>query len=103
MGGHKGLPEAVPLGKGSSNGHQKQSNRSRCRDCAGFCRRRPGVCVQVNIGDEPQKGGCPIAQTGDLILHDTLISKNALHRVVGPLVAVYSDVATLVVANTRSL
>ena len=29
--------------------------------------RSPNVYVQVNIGDEPQKGGCPIAQTGDLI------------------------------------
>ena len=29
--------------------------------------RAPSVYVQVNIGDEPQKGGCPIAQTGDLI------------------------------------
>ena len=37
----------------------------------------------------------------NLVLHDTLISKNALHRIVGPLVGVYSDVATMVVANTR--
>ena len=29
--------------------------------------RDPAVYVQVNIGDEPQKGGCPIAETGDLI------------------------------------
>jgi carbamoyltransferase len=36
-----------------------------------------------------------------LILHDTLVSKNALHRIVGPLVGVYTDVATLVVASTR--
>ena len=28
--------------------------------------RKLGVYVQVNIGDEPQKGGCPIAETGDL-------------------------------------
>jgi pyridoxal phosphate enzyme (YggS family) len=27
----------------------------------------PGVYVQVNIGDEPQKGGCAISGTGDLI------------------------------------
>lgn len=37
----------------------------------------------------------------NLVLHDTLISKNRLHRIVGPLVGVYSDVATMVVANTR--
>lgn len=29
--------------------------------------RFPSVFVQVNIGDEPQKGGCPIADVGDLI------------------------------------
>jgi pyridoxal phosphate enzyme (YggS family) len=29
--------------------------------------RAPSVYVQVNIGDELQKGGCPIAQTGELI------------------------------------
>ncbi len=27
----------------------------------------PSVYVQVNIGDEPQKGGCPIPEVGDLI------------------------------------
>ena len=36
----------------------------------------------------------------NLILHDTLISKNALHKIVGPLVGVYADVATLVVTGT---
>lgn len=29
--------------------------------------RYPEVYVQVNIGDEPQKGGCPIAEVGDLV------------------------------------
>ena len=29
--------------------------------------RAPGVYVQVNIGDEPQKGGCPIAATEELV------------------------------------
>jgi PLP dependent protein len=29
--------------------------------------RFPSVYVQVNIGDEPQKGGCPIADVGDLV------------------------------------
>ena len=30
-------------------------------------RRFPAVYVQVNIGDEPQKGGCPISEVGDLV------------------------------------
>ena len=29
--------------------------------------RTPSVYVQVNIGDEPQKGGCAISETGDLV------------------------------------
>ena len=29
--------------------------------------RRPSVYVQVNIGDEEQKGGCPIGEVGSLI------------------------------------
>jgi pyridoxal phosphate enzyme (YggS family) len=29
--------------------------------------RFPGVYVQVNIGDEEQKGGCPIGEVGDLV------------------------------------
>jgi carbamoyltransferase len=37
----------------------------------------------------------------NLILHDTLISKNALHKIVGPLVGVYTDVATMVMTSTR--
>ena len=36
-----------------------------------------------------------------LVLHDTLVSKNALHRFVGPLVETYSDVATMVLSGTR--
>lgn len=36
-----------------------------------------------------------------LILHDTLVSKNAWHRIVGPLVEVYTDVANLVLSSTR--
>ncbi len=38
----------------------------------------------------------------NLVLHDTLISKNALHKVVAPLVRVYTDVATLVMATRRA-
>ena len=34
---------------------------------AGEQGRTPSVYVQVNIGDEPQKGGCPITETGDLV------------------------------------
>ena len=30
-------------------------------------RRTPEVYVQVNIGEEEQKGGCPIAQVGELV------------------------------------
>lgn len=37
-----------------------------------------------------------------LVLHDTLVSKNALHKVVGPLVNTYSEVATMVVANMKT-
>ncbi len=36
-----------------------------------------------------------------LVLHDTLVSKNALHRVVGPLVEIYADIATMVASCTR--
>jgi carbamoyltransferase len=36
-----------------------------------------------------------------LVLHDTLISKNALHKVLGPLVGIYSEVATMVVSNLK--
>src|SRR4051812_43686789 len=36
-----------------------------------------------------------------LVLHDQLISKNMLHRIVGPLVGVYTDVATMVMSSTR--
>ena len=34
---------------------------------AGNQGRTPRVYVQVNIGDESQKGGCPIASTGNLV------------------------------------
>lgn len=36
-----------------------------------------------------------------LVLHDRLISKNAWHRLIGPLVGVYSDVAAMVMASAR--
>ncbi|MBS0528836.1 MAG: carbamoyltransferase [Proteobacteria bacterium] len=37
-----------------------------------------------------------------LVLHDTLISKNGLHRIVGPLVGVYTDVGAVVMSNLRA-
>jgi Predicted carbamoyl transferase, NodU family len=36
-----------------------------------------------------------------LVLHDRLISKNAIHRIIGPLVGVYTDVATMIMSSTR--
>jgi len=36
-----------------------------------------------------------------LVLHDRLVSKNALHRIVGPLIGIYSDVAAMVTASAR--
>jgi carbamoyltransferase len=36
-----------------------------------------------------------------LVLHDTLISKNPLHRILAPLVGIYADVATMVMATAR--
>ena len=36
-----------------------------------------------------------------LVMHDTLVSKNAMHKIVGPLVNTYTDVATMVMANMK--
>jgi carbamoyltransferase len=36
-----------------------------------------------------------------LVLHDTVVSKTGLHRIVGPLVGVYTDVGTVVMSNLR--
>jgi carbamoyltransferase len=71
-----------------------------------------GVPVLINtsfnvkgepIVETPQDAVVCFLTTGidNLVLHDTLVSKNALHAVVAPLVRVYTDVATLVMANTR--
>src|ERR1700709_1141187 len=71
-----------------------------------------GVPVLINtsfnakgepIVETPQDAVVCFLTTGidNLVLHDTLISKNALHHIVAPLVRVYTDVATLVLANTR--
>jgi len=37
----------------------------------------------------------------NLVLHDRLISKNALHRIVGPLVTTYTEIATLLESNLK--
>ena len=37
-----------------------------------------------------------------LVMHDLLVSKNAMHRFVGPLVNTYTDVATMVMSNMKS-
>lgn len=37
-----------------------------------------------------------------LVLHDTLVSKNGWHRIVGPLVDVYTDVGSVVMSNLRA-
>jgi carbamoyltransferase len=71
-----------------------------------------GVPVLINtsfnvkgepIVETPQDAVVCFLTTGidNLVLHDTLISKNALHKVVAPLVRVYTDVAALVMANAR--
>ena len=36
-----------------------------------------------------------------LVMHDLLVSKNAMHRIVGPLVNTYTDVATMVMSNMK--
>lgn len=36
-----------------------------------------------------------------LVMHDTLVSKNAMHRIVGPLVSTYTDIATMVMSNMK--
>jgi len=37
-----------------------------------------------------------------LVMHDMLVSKNAMHKVIGPLVNTYTDVATLVMSNIKT-
>ena len=71
-----------------------------------------GVPVLINTSFNVK--GEPIVETPDdavvcflttgidhLVLHDRLISKNAWHRLIGPLVGVYSDVAAMVMASAR--
>jgi carbamoyltransferase len=69
-----------------------------------------GVPVLINtsfnvkgepIVETPQDAMICFLTTGidNLVLHDTLISKNALHNIVAPLVGVYTDVVAMVRAN----
>lgn len=37
-----------------------------------------------------------------LVMHDTLISKSALHGIIGPLIGIYSDIASMVMASAPS-
>ena len=71
-----------------------------------------GVPVLINtsfnvkgepIVETPQDAVICFLTTGidNLVLHDTLVSKNAMHRVVAPLVKIYSDVGSLVAQSTQ--
>lgn len=74
--------------------------------------RLTGVPVLINTSFNVK--GEPIVETPEdavvcflttgidhLVMHDTLISKNAMHRVVAPLVKVFSDVGALVAQGTQ--
>jgi len=72
-----------------------------------------GVPVLINtsfnvkgepIAETPRDAVVCVLTTGidHLVLHDTLVSKNAFHRVVGPLVGVYTDVAASCVNSPTS-
>lgn len=53
------------------------------------------------IIETPRDAMACFLQTGidHLIMHDTLVSKNAMHPIIAPLVKTYMDVATIVVSN----
>jgi carbamoyltransferase len=36
-----------------------------------------------------------------LVIHDTIVSKNAMHKVVAPVLNVYADVRTLVASTAQ--
>ena len=59
--------------------------------------------VEAHFVETPRDAVVCFLTTGidNLVLQDTLVSKTALHRIVGPLVGVYTDVATLVLSSTR--
>jgi carbamoyltransferase len=37
-----------------------------------------------------------------LVLHDTLVSKTGWHKIVGPIVGVYTDVGAVVMSNLKA-
>ena len=74
--------------------------------------RLTGVPVLINtsfnvkgepIVETPQDAMICFLTTGidHLVLHDTLISKNAMHRVVAPLVKIFTDVGAVVAQSTQ--
>jgi carbamoyltransferase len=74
--------------------------------------RLTGVPVLINtsfnvkgepIVETPQDAMICFLTTGidHLVLHDTLISKNAMHRVVAPLVKVFTDVGAVVAQSAQ--
>jgi carbamoyltransferase len=55
---------------------------------------------RADRGDATRRVVCFLTTGIDhLVIHDTLISKNALHGIIGPLVGVYGDVASMVMAS----
>jgi len=75
--------------------------------------RLTGVPVLINtsfnvkgepIVETPQDAMICFLTTGidHLVLHDTLISKNAMHRVVAPLVKVFTDVGAVVAQSAQA-
>jgi carbamoyltransferase len=72
-----------------------------------------GVPVLINtsfnikgepIVETPRDAVACFLTTGvdNLIMHDTIVSKTAMHKIVAPLVNTYTDVATLVSASTQT-
>ena len=71
-----------------------------------------GVPVLINtsfnikgepIVETPQDAVNCFLTTGvdHLVMHDTIVSKNAMHKVVAPVVNVYADVRTLVASTAQ--
>jgi hypothetical protein len=61
-----------------------------------------GIAVRSSWTMPMSASATPIRTGIDhLVLHDRLVSKNAVHKIVGPLVGIYADVATMVMAGTR--
>jgi len=83
-----------------------------CRGISNRIEALTGVPVLINtsfnvkgepIVETPRDAVICFLTTGidNLVLHDTLVSKNALHTVVAPLVGMYTDIATMVLSSTR--